>query len=66
MAWKLPMGRSNWRRTLAYSTAMSSARCAPPSCSAASAIGGHVQGAVERRGAVAGRADQRAGYPGEL
>ena len=37
MAWKLPMGRSNWRRTLAYSSAMSSARCAPPSCSAASA-----------------------------
>ena len=37
MAWKLPMGRPNWIRVLAYSTDASSTRCAPPTCSAASA-----------------------------
>src|SRR5947207_3016426 len=37
MAWKLPMGRPNCTRTLAYSTDISSTFCAQPICSAAQA-----------------------------
>src|SRR5581483_10454536 len=37
MAWNEPMGRPNCTRTFAYSTAISSTFCAPPTCSAASA-----------------------------
>src|ERR1700724_1939768 len=37
IAWKLPIGRPNWIRVLAYSTDASRTRCAPPTCSAASA-----------------------------
>ena len=37
MAWNEPIGRPNCTRTLAYSTAISSTFCAPPTCSAASA-----------------------------
>ena len=35
MAWNEPIGRPNWTRTLAYSTAISSTFWAPPTCSAA-------------------------------
>ena len=37
IAWKLPMGRPNWMRVFAYSTAESEQRWAPPTCSAARA-----------------------------
>src|ERR1700683_3232015 len=37
MAWEVPIGLPNWTRTLAYSTAMSRTRWAPPTCSAARA-----------------------------
>src|ERR1700730_16644595 len=30
IAWKLPIGRPNWTRSLAYSTAIANARAAPP------------------------------------
>jgi len=37
IAWKDPMGRPNWCRTLRYSTVISSTAWAPPTCSQASA-----------------------------
>ena len=70
MAWKLPIGRPNWMRVLAYSTDASSTRCAPPTCSAASATAARSR-VLDRPGSappsvpmsVAGRARRTPGGP---
>ena len=66
MAWNDPMGRPNWMRVLAYSTAMSKHRWAPPTCSAARATAARSSVRVSPAPRTALDADEAGRGGGEL